>query len=635
METVTVRMARGDRNQPWGFGVTEAPNRDVVIVNIVGGSLAERAGLRAGDIVFELEGLRDLDINAVDRLLVTSREKIELAVTRAAGGQARLWRPEITENQDMRAVFSGNPPPVDQRPYKVSLEHHSDMRAPQGFNNAAIPFDADPRVKHLQYNSPMGLYSSQNVEESYRQQTAGITGQNAGSGSGQQPGYLQSETLRLIKEQDNRGGATSTLSSHPNPSGLPVCFVCTRPILGVMAKAAGQTIHGDCLSCATCGNSLRNVGHHFIENKFYCEIHGRQKKGLGPIQMDPNLAVRSSPTAAQPVRREEGVRGFYQPEILGRRPVSPGVTQINSNHSQVNVHVSNPKTQGPISPHNRGVPTNPNLGPSGGSYASYGSDQHLRPVSPRPVPVISVPAPPPPQVQAPPPPPPSNPPPGSQQQNFSRSTFEKTATTTTNGMANGHATGGRSGAVSSHNTASYGGRIPYCEACKQQIKGAFVLATGLAWCPEHFVCANRSCGRRLLECGFVEENGQKYCEGCFESHIAPRCAKCAKPITSDCLNALHKKWHPTCFTCAHCHKPFGNSAFYLENGQPYCEQDWNQLFTTKCVSCKYPIEAGDRWVEALGSAFHSNCFNCSRCHTNLEGESFYAKNGQPFCKMHA
>uniref|UniRef100_A0A1I7XA61 LIM zinc-binding domain-containing protein n=1 Tax=Heterorhabditis bacteriophora TaxID=37862 RepID=A0A1I7XA61_HETBA len=63
--------------------------------------------------------------------------------------------------------------------------------------------------------------------------------------------------------------------------------------------------------------------------------------------------------------------------------------------------------------------------------------------------------------------------------------------------------------------------------------------------------------------------------------------------------------------------------------------DWNALFTTKCVNCRFPIEAGDRWVEALGSAFHSNCFNCTRCHANLEGESFFAKNGQPFCKMHA
>ena len=34
MERVTVRMARSDRRTPWGFGVTEAPDRSVVIVNV-------------------------------------------------------------------------------------------------------------------------------------------------------------------------------------------------------------------------------------------------------------------------------------------------------------------------------------------------------------------------------------------------------------------------------------------------------------------------------------------------------------------------------------------------------------------------------------------------------------------------
>ncbi|VDM70226.1 unnamed protein product [Strongylus vulgaris] len=49
---------------------------------VVGGSLADRAGLRNGDILDQLEGLSNLDINSVDRLLVTSRDKIELIVHR-------------------------------------------------------------------------------------------------------------------------------------------------------------------------------------------------------------------------------------------------------------------------------------------------------------------------------------------------------------------------------------------------------------------------------------------------------------------------------------------------------------------------------------------------------------------------
>lgn len=177
------------------------------------------------------------------------------------------------------------------------------------------------------------------------------------------------------------------------------------------------------------------------------------------------------------------------------------------------------------------------------------------------------------------------------------------------------------------------------------------MTGGNTYCPEHFVCANTSCSRKLVDIGFVEERGQRFCEVCFEKLIAPVCGKCNKPITGDCLNALQKQFHPQCFTCAHCMKVFGNAAFYLENGKPYCERgkyfnenylkviffilDWNNLFTTKCVSCKFPIEAGDRWVEALGASFHSNCFSCVVCHVNLEGQSFYAKNNQPYCRMHA
>ena len=94
---------------------------------------------------------------------------------------------------------------------------------------------------------------------------------------------------------------------------------------------------------------------------------------------------------------------------------------------------------------------------------------------------------------------------------------------------------------------------------------------------------------------------------------------------------MGRTFHQECFVCAYCGKMFGNSPFYLEDGLPYCEKgatklrplaftsfhncyfftDWNDLFTTKCVSCGFPIEAGDRWVEALNNNYHSQCFNCT------------------------
>ncbi|XP_055839521.1 PDZ and LIM domain protein Zasp isoform X4 [Episyrphus balteatus] len=180
-----------------------------------------------------------------------------------------------------------------------------------------------------------------------------------------------------------------------------------------------------------------------------------------------------------------------------------------------------------------------------------------------------------------------------------------------------------------------GVRVPLCSSCNMQIRGPFITALGRIWCPDHFMCVNANCRRPLQDVGFVEEKGDLYCEYCFEKYLAPTCSKCSGKIKGDCLNAIGRHFHPECFTCAHCGKLFGNTPFFLEEGMAYCEADWNELFTTKCFACGFPVEAGDRWVEALGNNYHSQCFNCTYCKKNLEGQSFYNKGGRPFCKNHA
>ncbi|XP_032572084.1 PDZ and LIM domain protein Zasp isoform X8 [Drosophila sechellia] len=180
------------------------------------------------------------------------------------------------------------------------------------------------------------------------------------------------------------------------------------------------------------------------------------------------------------------------------------------------------------------------------------------------------------------------------------------------------------------------GKRPVCCQCNKEItSGPFITALGRIWCPDHFICVNGNCRRPLQDIGFVEEKGDLYCEYCFEKYLAPTCSKCAGKIKGDCLNAIGKHFHPECFTCGQCGKVFGNRPFFLEDGNAYCEADWNELFTTKCFACGFPVEAGDRWVEALNHNYHSQCFNCTFCKQNLEGQSFYNKGGRPFCKNHA
>ncbi|XP_013392482.1 PDZ and LIM domain protein 5 isoform X2 [Lingula anatina] len=179
-----------------------------------------------------------------------------------------------------------------------------------------------------------------------------------------------------------------------------------------------------------------------------------------------------------------------------------------------------------------------------------------------------------------------------------------------------------------------GMKIPVCAECGSPIRGPFVIALGKNWCPDHFVCSNPDCRTKLMDTGFIEVNGKLYCENDYAKYFAPSCNKCNKPVVGDCINALNQQFHPECFLCAHCKGSIGGSVFHIENGMVYCERDWQALFQTKCISCEFPIEPGDRWVEALGSNWHAECFNCATCQVNLEGQGFVAKNNRPYCKRH-
>jgi len=160
------------------------------------------------------------------------------------------------------------------------------------------------------------------------------------------------------------------------------------------------------------------------------------------------------------------------------------------------------------------------------------------------------------------------------------------------------------------------GRIPVCAACNNPIRGPFVTALGKCWCPDCFVCANPQCRCKLLDIGFVEEAGQLYCEKDYAEFFAPHCDSCGKAIIGECVNALNKSFCPACFLCAHCNNPIGGSKFHIEEGKFYCETHWAILFQTMCSGCDFPIEPGDRWVEAMSKNFHSECFNCSITNTN-------------------
>ncbi|NXL89799.1 PDLI5 protein, partial [Alectura lathami] len=177
-----------------------------------------------------------------------------------------------------------------------------------------------------------------------------------------------------------------------------------------------------------------------------------------------------------------------------------------------------------------------------------------------------------------------------------------------------------------------GRRTPKCVQCNPAIRGPFLVALGKSWHPEEFNCAH--CKTSMAYIGFVEEKGALYCEVCYEKFFAPECSKCQRKILGEVINALKQTWHVSCFVCVACHNPIRNNVFHLEDGDPYCETDYYALFGTMCHGCEFPIEAGDRFLEALGHTWHDTCFVCSVCNDSLVGQTCFSKKDKPLCKKH-
>uniref|UniRef100_J3S4U2 PDZ and LIM domain protein 7 n=1 Tax=Crotalus adamanteus TaxID=8729 RepID=J3S4U2_CROAD len=176
-------------------------------------------------------------------------------------------------------------------------------------------------------------------------------------------------------------------------------------------------------------------------------------------------------------------------------------------------------------------------------------------------------------------------------------------------------------------------KTPICYQCNKIIRGRYLMALGRYYHPEEFTCSQ--CRKMLDEGGFFEEKGSIFCPKCYDMRFAPNCAKCKKKITGEIMHALKMTWHVQCFVCAACRTPIRNRAFYIEEGQPYCERDYDKMFGTKCRGCDFKIDAGDRFLEALGFSWHDTCFVCAICQINLEGKTFYSKKDKPLCKSHA
>ncbi|XP_068630669.1 LIM domain-binding protein 3-like isoform X5 [Battus philenor] len=633
-QLITVRLNKSDQ-QPLGFRLQGGKDfgTPLVVQKVNGGSAAERAGLQAGDAVIRVNNTDVYNLRHQEAQDAIRAAGVALELTVQRGGST--WRPSVTPTGSLprpgTRPLGSAPAPVTTTSLKATPQPSRNFGS--GHNSVAKPFgymngnDSGKGLVNKQYNSPVSMYSDKTIAETLSAQTEVLAGGVLGVNFKKNEKTYDAEksaVFKVLQEEQNdpepeAGGAPvspapvtglrhvpapvakpdAPLNTGGLPPGQNICEECERLITGVFVRIKDKNLHVECFKCSTCGSSLKNQGYYNLNGKLYCDIHAK-------------LVARQNPPAPnlEPVTVPPGSR---VPSNTYTTPLPPLATNNYTNGSSSmfspssNLSGSGPKP----------------FGSSLGSAYSPSLSPRSAPMSPaRPV---AAPVPPP-GLTAPAPFAPKGP-----VSIFKGSSVGGAA----RGKAFGVSSAPKRGRGVLNKAVLPGSRVPLCGSCNGNIRGPFITALGRIWCPEHFVCVNATCRRQLQDIGFVEENGQLYCEFCFEQYIAPACDKCHAKIKGDCLNAIGKHFHPECFNCVYCGKLFGNNPFFLEDGLPYCETDWNELFTTKCFACGFPVEAGDRWVEALNNNYHSQCFNCTVCKTNLEGQSFFARGGRPYCRTHA
>jgi hypothetical protein len=263
VEMVTVRMSRGDIRTPWGFEIIPP----CTVTKIIGSSLADRAGLQNGDHIDELQGLQGLSYEKALNLLHSASHEIELVVLRDPTIAARFWKPQVTVDNMPINNFQGYPtisPRSNVNPQpssfsstykadyatslsptiKVSLEHQP-VQEPNvpGFNRSPQPYQsAELNNNQVNYSKPLDFSSYSNRAEQYLLEKGGLFGTDpVVMKAREQPSYLQSETLKLIQEEEKNGkqrsrqtmktpDAIASREVNGNQK-LPSCFICGRSIM--------------------------------------------------------------------------------------------------------------------------------------------------------------------------------------------------------------------------------------------------------------------------------------------------------------------------------------------------------------------------------------------------------------------
>ncbi|XP_078715833.1 PDZ and LIM domain protein 3 isoform X1 [Lampetra fluviatilis] len=170
------------------------------------------------------------------------------------------------------------------------------------------------KVFHAQFNSPMQLYSQDNIMDSLQGQVSSALacdGQQSEPHSptlkgglladsevyklrqeNQEGGYgpKQSGSFQRLQEmlEDAPGGSERTVGIRSvkapvtkvgadvgGVQKLPICSKCGNGIVGPVVRARDKPHHPECFTCGDCGMNLKQKGFYFVDGQIYCDAHAK------------------------------------------------------------------------------------------------------------------------------------------------------------------------------------------------------------------------------------------------------------------------------------------------------------------------------------------------------------------------
>ncbi|KAM9499847.1 actin-binding LIM protein 3-like isoform 2-T3 [Salvelinus alpinus] len=178
----------------------------------------------------------------------------------------------------------------------------------------------------------------------------------------------------------------------------------------------------------------------------------------------------------------------------------------------------------------------------------------------------------------------------------------------------------------------------HCLRCREVCKGEVVRVQNVHFHVKCFTC--QVCGCDLARSGFFQKGGEYICTEDYQRLYGTKCDSCEDFITGEVVSALGRTYHPKCFVCSMCRKPFpiGDRVTFCGK-KCVCQQCSHSLVSnapvkihgpSHCACCKEEIKHGQSLL-ALEKQWHVSCFKCQTCGTVLTGE-YISKDGIPYCE---